>query len=168
MSKAPSPKSHLYRLAILLVLFLVGFLVLRELATPASWNSEGWYRADVLEEMKALPLIYGGISSLDAGDRNETCKTCHAKEDKVIRKKKHKKLSCESCHGPISDHVRDGKKIAPAIVDKSTDQCANCHSVQINRPEGFPQFTMTIKKHKRAVREELPCLKCHEAHDPVN
>lgn len=168
MSKAPSPKSHLYRLAVVLAVFFVGFLVLRQLATPESWNYEGWYRAAALEEMKTQPMIYGGISSLGARERNDTCKSCHADEVKVLRKKKHKKLSCESCHGPIVDHVANEKKIAVALIDRSRSQCTNCHSVQINRPDGFPQFTMKIDKHKKAAKEELPCLKCHEAHDPVN
>jgi len=168
VSKAPSPKTHLYRLGIVLAVFFAGFLLLRAVATPASWNSEGWYRAAVLEEMKAQPLVYGGISSLSTRKRNETCQTCHAKEVKLLGKKKHKKLSCESCHGPITVHVAGDKKIAAAEIDRTRAQCTNCHSVQINRPQGFPQFVMKIDKHKQAAKEELPCLKCHEAHDPVN
>lgn len=168
MSNAPSPRSHLYRLAVVLAVFSAGFMLLRELARPASWNSEGWYRAAALEDARAQPLIYGGISSLERGERNQTCQSCHAEQNKLVGKKKHKKLSCESCHGPIADHVEGEKKIAAAEIDRSRAQCSNCHSLQINRPEDFPQFTMKIDKHKKAEKEALPCLKCHEAHDPVN
>jgi hypothetical protein len=151
-----------------LAVFFAAFLVLRDWAKPASWNSEGWYRAAVLEEAKAQPLIYGGISSLSPRQRNQACQSCHAKENKVLRKRKHKRLSCESCHGPVSDHAQGEKKVALAEIDRSNAQCRNCHSVQINRPQGFPQFSPKIDKHKKATRENLPCLKCHEAHDPTN
>jgi hypothetical protein len=152
----------------LLGAFFVLFLIGKELATPASWNSEGWYRAAVLEEMKQQPLVYGGISDLSRSERNAACQSCHAKEDKTLRKNKHKKLSCESCHGPLSVHAEDEKKIADAVVDRSREQCANCHSEQISRPQGFPLFTMEVDKHKTMLKEDLLCLKCHEAHDPTN
>jgi len=63
-----SPKSHLYRLGIVLVVFFTGFVVIRSYAVPASWNYNAWYRGDHQEDMKKLPLFYGG---------NESCKSCH-------------------------------------------------------------------------------------------
>tara|TARA_B100000315_G_scaffold236633_1_gene252641 strand:- start:1605 stop:2096 length:492 start_codon:yes stop_codon:yes gene_type:complete len=158
-----TPKSHLFRLAGVLVLFAVAFLLVKSWATPDSWNFEQWYRGDALIDIAAQPLTYGG---------NESCKDCHQAAIKKLRKFDHKALSCESCHGPVVDHVKGQKKIAKAIVDKSRWQCENCHDERINRPKGFPQFSQageigkSIKKHKD-LEAETPCLKCHDAHDPT-
>ena len=162
----PSPRSHLYRLGILLVVFFVAFLVIKDLATPASWNYEGWFRGAALEEGKAKPSAYGGIVDIAVSDRNEACRSCHKDDEKKLRKLKHRTLSCESCHGALADHAREGKKTADAPVDKSRGQCMNCHAALISRPKDFPQFTMEVKKHRR-LEEETLCLKCHGAHDPT-
>jgi len=158
----PSPKAHLYRLGIILVVFVVAFLAAKEWATPDSWDYDVWYRADSLKDIEAQPLAYGG---------NKSCKECHKETYRLIKKKRHRALSCESCHGALADHVRDNKKIAPAKVDKTRWQCSNCHQEQINRPKGFPQFSKDgkigkfVRKHQD-LDETIPCLKCHEAHDP--
>ena len=158
----PSPKSHLYRLAGLLVLFLAAFLLVKHWATPDSWNAEIWFRGDALADTQAQPLIYGG---------NESCQDCHAAADKKLSSFQHKGLSCESCHGALANHVKDKKKFAAAEVDKSRAQCENCHREQINRPKGFPQFSKdgkigkSVRKHQDLDRE-TPCSKCHDAHDP--
>jgi hypothetical protein len=162
----PSPRSHLYRLGILLAVCFVAFLVIKDLATPASWNYEGWYRGAVLEEGKAKPFVYGGIADIEVSERNEACRSCHKDHEKKVRKLKHRTLSCESCHGALADHAREGKKTADAPVDKSRGQCLNCHAELISRPKGFPQFTMEVKKH-RTLEEKTLCLKCHGGHDPT-
>jgi len=164
---APSygPYSHLYRLGILFVIFLVTAALLRWWATPASWNYDldRWYRLDAEKLAATEPLVYGG---------NESCLACHAAASKKLNKYGHKKLSCESCHGPLADHVQEGKKIAAAIVDRSRWQCENCHFGQINRPKDFPQFSKTgeygksVQKHKE-MDDKKPCLDCHDAHDPT-
>jgi hypothetical protein len=159
----PSPKAHLYRLGILLVLFVIGFLLVKAWATPDSWDYVNWYRTDALIEAQQQPLIFGG---------NESCQACHQPALKKLNKFSHRTLSCESCHGALADHVRLEKKVADAKVDKSRWQCQNCHFEQINRPRGFPQFSKqgeigkSIRKH-RDLDEETPCLKCHDAHDPT-
>ena len=159
----PSPKSHLYRLAAVLGVFFVVALVAREWATPASWNYRDWYRTDALRDAELQPLVYGG---------NESCTSCHREADQKMRKRKHRGLSCESCHGAFADHVREDKKFAAAKVDGSRWQCMNCHAEQINRPRGFPQFSVDgaigkfVQKHK-GLDEVTACSKCHEAHDPT-
>jgi len=133
-------------------------------ATPESWNYDldNWYRVDSLKLNASQPLAYGG---------NESCQDCHVPAIKKIQKTRHRGLSCESCHGPIADHVRAGKKFAAAKVDKSRWQCENCHLEGINRPEDFPQFSKTgkygknVRKHKE-LDDKTPCLQCHDAHDP--
>lgn len=159
----PSPKSHLYRLGAVLILFAVGFLTVKSWATPDSWDYEHWYRGDALKDNAALPIIYGG---------NDSCQTCHESVNEELAEYRHKTLSCESCHGALADHVRMDKKFADAKVDRSRWQCQNCHAERINRPSDLPQFSKTgeigkeVKKHQK-LDDKTPCLKCHEAHDPA-
>jgi hypothetical protein len=182
-----SPKSHLYRLGIVLVVFVAGFLVIRSHAVPESWNYKVWYRGANQEDLKKLPLYFGG---------NESCQSCHEdvslveaaaardeqgsvdefadeteneSDDKpeIVMVFEHQTLNCESCHGPLADHARDDKKIGDAVVmDKSNWQCLNCHRSLISRPAKFPQFNENIEKHKD-LEERTLCMKCHDPHDPV-
>lgn len=173
--KNPSPVTHLYRLAMVGVAALVVFLALVAIFSPASWHYDMsyWHRADSLEDMKQQPLIYGGIESISASKRNVACKECHKDTVKTVRKLKHKKLSCESCHGPLRDHVAESKKIAEAPIDKTKGACLICHDAHINKPESFPVFRTAEKylKHREFIAGKLPagttCLKCHDAHDPT-
>ena len=171
----PSPWSHLYRLAAVLSAGFAVFLAFLAIAAPSSWHYDMgyWHRADSLEEMKRQPLIYGGIESVSASKRNAACKACHQDVTKEVRKLKHKTLSCESCHGPLFDHAREGKKIANAYIDRSTWQCENCHLAMINKPADHRQFRTTeeFNKHVAFRAGELEagttCLKCHSPHDPT-
>ncbi len=161
----PSRWSHLYRLGLVLVAFFVFAGAAGWWATPASWNYEwdNWYRGDTLIDAAAQPLVYGG---------NESCRDCHAAAGKLLRKYKHRGLACESCHGALADHVQAGSRVAAAKVDKSRWQCDNCHAEQINRPESLPQFSKEgeigkyVKKHAK-LDDVMPCLECHDAHDPT-
>jgi hypothetical protein len=171
----PSPRTHLYRLGFVLIVAFVGFVGIVALAAPASWNYEivNWYRTDALEELKAQPMVYGGIEDMSTSKRNEACQSCHKEATKTLRKQKHRTLSCESCHGALFDHVREGKKIADAMIDRSTWQCLNCHEGFINKPDNFRQFRLTeeFKKHRDFKAGEFApgttCLKCHDGHDPT-
>ncbi len=135
---APSPRTHLYRLGIVLVLGFVAFLGIRSLATPPSWNYEiaHWFRLDSLEEMKRQPSILGG---------NESCQECHEVEHEETVGFEHATLNCESCHGALADHVKDDEKFADAIVDASNAECMLCHSQLVSRPKDFPQFTLEVR-----------------------
>lgn len=161
---SPSSRSHLYRLGAVLILGFAGFLVVKALATPASWNFEDWYREDSLKDIASLSMVYGG---------NESCKTCHADEHQEIQEFQHKSLSCESCHGPLADHVRNGKKTAAAKVDDGSNwQCMNCHENLITRKlvnnrTDFPLFRVDRVPEHEEVAKGLLCLSCHNPHDPA-
>jgi len=162
MAKSFSRWSHLRRLAFVLVLAFTAFLVGRSLARPPSWNTVAWYRAASLEDLRALPMSYGG---------NESCQRCHAAEHAALAGPGHWKLSCESCHGPLVDHARGDEKTGQAIlVTESPRQCLNCHEEQINRPEDFPQYRYQhgermARRHKSG-RGGRHCLDCHNPHAP--
>ena len=151
-----SPRTHLYRLFALLVVALIGFLFVKQWATPDSWNYENWYRGAAVEEITHLPQIYGG---------NESCRECHEEATEELLEFGHKALSCESCHGALADHVTDGAKIADAVVvDDSRSQYLNCHAALISRPKDFPQFRAELSHE--LMDEETVCSNCHLAHIP--
>lgn len=162
----PSPVNHIYRLGIVLVAFFAAAILIGWWAVPSSWNFDvdNWYRKDTLIENAQKPLVYGG---------NESCEDCHEPAMRKLAKYNHAALSCESCHGPLADHVKENKRFAAAKVDKSRWQCENCHLEQINKPEDLPQFSKTgdigkfVNKHKR-LEDKTLCLECHDAHDPTN
>ncbi|MFQ5438123.1 MAG: multiheme c-type cytochrome [Paracoccaceae bacterium] len=173
--KSPKPYSHLVRLAVVglaavIVLFAVFYVL-----TPKSWHYEiaYWHRADSLKEMQLQPMVYGGIEKFKGTDRNVACVDCHAETVTKFAKKKHKKLSCEDCHGALGDHAADGKKTADAPIERTKEQCLNCHEGLVNKPRRFPVFRTTEKynKHREFIAGEFPegttCLRCHDSHDPT-
>lgn len=156
--KKPSAFSHLHRLGALFLVLIIAFLVIKHLATPPSWNFEVWYRGDSLTESANKPMLHGG---------NDSCQTCHEDVVKEVKKLKHKRLSCEGCHGPLATHARGDEKIADAeVINQSSWQCLNCHEELISKPRSFPQFTSEVEKHTTIIEGET-CLKCHDAHDPT-
>ena len=165
----PSPRTHLYRLGLLIIVGFIVFLGIMIVFAPASWNYEitNWYRADALEELQRQPMVYGGIETVSSRKRNKACRSCHEDDVKEIAKLKHKQLSCESCHGALFDHVRDGKKVAVAVIDRERGQCMNCHAPLVNRSRGFSQFTTDENKKHEQLKEGAPCLECHDAHNPT-
>lgn len=155
----PSPKAHLVRLALVLVGALFVFLVLKAIITPASWNYEDWYRGDALALNESYEVVYGG---------NESCNACHEEVNKELAEFKHQALSCESCHGALADHVKEGEKIGNAYVDdESTWQCLNCHDARVNKPANFPQFSKKTNEDHQEMDADMLCTACHTPHDPV-
>ncbi len=154
----PSSRKHLFRLVIVLVVGLLGLIALRVVFTPSSWNYEAWYRGDTLEDMKKLPIAFGG---------NTSCNDCHQKQVETLTANKHKKLNCEGCHGALADHVKDGKKFADAVVMNDTRwQCLNCHQQKVTMPKRHPVFPGKVEKHLK-LKDEQICLECHQPHDPT-
>ena len=176
--KMPSPNAHFYRLAIVFFVFILVFLVVRQIATPASWNYDltNWYRLDALEELKQQPVVFGD---------NPSCVSCHEWSVETVMEDKHAGLSCESCHGPLANHARGEEKIADAVLaygmpghlEGKTNpviwQCQNCHEATINKPKTVPQYTASgkfkthIKFEAGGYRPGTDCLKCHGAHEPT-
>ena len=162
MGKPITQWTHLRRLGIVVVLVVVGFIAGKNLAQPPSWNSVVWYRGASLDDIAQLPMSYGG---------NESCQHCHKDDNGPILGPGHLGLSCESCHGPLVDHIKGGDKIGDAIViNESTEQCMNCHSEQINRPASFPQYRYQhgerMVRRQKSERGGKQCMGCHSPHAP--
>lgn len=164
----PSPRAHVYRLIAVLALAAVAFIAVRTLVVPDSWDTEAWYRRDAVEELKQQPMRFGG---------NESCtgSACHEDDrprnhqyryDSVARGR-HQGLACESCHGPLSEHVVSDKTIAHAKINANNDLCLACHQRLVSRPEEFAQFSTTLLYHGLLnVTNVSPCRACHDPHEP--
>jgi ribosomal protein L37AE/L43A len=149
---------HIARMAILVILILVGFHIFRTLFTPKSFGRYGHYRADNVTEQMAKPVVHG---------ENHSCSQCHEEILKEIGHGSHKSLSCESCHAPVSLHVREGELIGKMPKNISTALCLRCHEKLESRPKTFPQI-VSEDHIRRAQMEMAPdvCLRCHKAHVP--
>ena len=162
MQTQPSPRRHLHRLGIFILLGVIFFLIVKWLATPSSWNFQVWYRGDALTELAIKETVYGGNASCGGA--------CHQDVIDFAQSEPHQNLQCEGCHGPLAKHVKDGEKIADAIVvSDSSWQCLNCHQKLLGKPEDYPQFAhdpalRRIRKHKKLPEDPL-CLRCHGPHD---
>ena len=71
--------SHIYRLIALLLIAVVGFVAVRGLAIPSSWDSDKFFRKDSLDELQLQPMKIGG---------NESCggASCHDKSGSLNTK----------------------------------------------------------------------------------
>ncbi len=173
--KEPSSTTHLKRLGLVAFVAILGFLALAYIMSPKSWHYEiaYWHRADALQEMQQIPMVYGGIESVATADRNASCLACHQETVVKFAAAKHKKLSCEDCHGALGDHATKKEKIADAPIHRTRWECLNCHEGLVNKPKRFPTFKTTEKyiKHRELMNGEFPegttCLKCHDSHDPT-
>lgn len=98
--KKPSPAAHLIRLALVGVVFLVTFLSVKSLATPATWNHDmdNWFRLKSLDDMQQQKPAY-------ANDNKACGKSCHEEIFNKQRKKKHIGVACDSCHGALANHI---------------------------------------------------------------
>jgi predicted CXXCH cytochrome family protein len=163
-----SPRSHLYRLVALLVIVAVAFVAIRGLAIPESWDSEKFYRVNSLEDLKLQPLQIGGNDSCAGSDCHDQQRVVKHKEHfNAHAKGKHSGLACENCHGPLSDHIANGKYVTAALVSRDNALCLGCHGPLISRPKNFPQFNAENTGHWYFdVEITQHCHECHDPHEP--
>lgn len=142
---------HLFRVAAVFLVGLVGFLVLRSILVPPSFGRYGHYRANAIGEIAALPVNYAG---------HQVCEGCHTDVLEVKSKGVHKGVACESCHGPLAAHADDPASITPAKLDTKV-LCARCHQENIAKPKSFPQVNAADHSSGAA------CNTCHQPHSPA-
>ena len=116
--------SHVKRIVLGLVVFAVIGLLGKMLLTPKSFGTYGHYRADTIEEEANLEIRHG---------TNASCFACHQHEAGIHLKGRHKTISCEFCHGPYADHIKDGKKVGTLPVKRGEEIRVLCCGA-ITRP----------------------------------
>lgn len=143
--------AHLFRLAGVFVLGLLGFVIVRGFLVPKSFGQYGHYRGDALAEIKAQPISYAG---------HQTCEACHGDVLEIKSKGKHARVNCEACHGALAKHADNPIDIKPELPD-TAKLCARCHEANTAKPKHFPQVISA--EHSAG----LACKECHTPHSPA-
>ena len=141
---------HLVRLAVVIAILLVVFVLLRAAVVPKSFGEYGHYRGAAIGETAARTPAFAG---------HDVCEACHT--DVVDQKKlgRHANVPCEACHGAQGKHAEDPSSVKPQLPD-TTIICARCHEANSAKPKGFPQVISA--DHSGG----LACNTCHKPHRP--
>ena len=150
MNKVLRESEHLIRLALVVILGLGVFLVIRAAVIPAGFGQYGHYRAGTLNDVRAQAISFAG---------HETCATCHDEIAKTKAASRHGKVACEACHGPLAKHADDPSVLKPQKPDPAT-LCVRCHETDTAKPKSFPQ--VVGKDHSQGAS----CGDCHNPHSP--
>jgi len=155
--------SHLVKLIIAMIVLGVAGFFARQLFSPESMGEYGHYRGADIEDQKNVPVRL---------QTNESCFQCHKPVRRIHKKGVHKSVSCEVCHGPYADHVKDGKKIGMLPVKKGkeiTHLCLRCHNkvIQARPRTSIKMVGMPEHLQEKKVRIENTCDQCHMVHDPL-
>lgn len=140
---------HLVRLAVVMLIVLVAFVIVRTAIVPKSFGQYGHFRGAAVGETAAKPAVYAG---------HETCESCHT--DVADKKKtgKHVVVACEACHGALANHAGD-PSLQPTKLDTAV-LCSRCHEANSAKPKWFPQ--VVTADHSGG----LACDTCHQPHSP--
>ena len=156
--------NHIIRFALLIILVIIGFLIVRTSMVPDSFGNHGsytyaYYRADSKDEQAALPAIYQGT---------EQCSSCHESQAAILADGTHAALDCESCHGSFKAH--NNNTAERMTISDPVDACMTCHTRLNARPAEFPQinsFEAHLKDQGETILPGLTCSTCHDPHMPM-
>jgi hypothetical protein len=149
---------HIIRAVLLLVLAAVMFVLVRHFLIPKTFGDFGHFRFSSIGDYTAQQPLHGAPGA---------CAECHDEEPAAHAGSKHASVQCESCHGPLGTHVKDGEQIGSMTVNRSPDLCGLCHESLTARPKGFPQVVLAdhVIENGKQLAEGV-CLECHDAHNP--
>jgi hypothetical protein len=110
-----------------------------------------YYRLGNVQEWKDFPVKYQG---------RDACAECHNDNVRSIRRSPHKRVQCESCHGPAVNHP-DDVEFLPLNTERAL--CLRCHS--------FLDYPNTARAEMPAIKDRMhkrrrDCVECHNPHDP--
>lgn len=142
---------HLIRLALVMVIGVAVFVVIRAGIVPHSFGQYGHYRGDAIGEIAARPVAFAG---------HQTCEGCHTEVVEQKKLGKHVVVPCEACHGGLAAHAEDPASITPPKLDTAVI-CARCHEANSAKPKTFPQ--VVTADHSGG----LACDTCHQPHKPA-
>lgn len=108
------------------------------------------------------PFNFGSLAKAGRSIQGNTgpCGVCHSGPADQHASGKHAGVPCKVCHGPLTSHIENSKKIAAMPIDRSAELCAQCHQQKPGRSEGFPQ--VDLEKHAQGKA----CVNCHSPHEP--
>ena len=139
------------RLLLVFGIFILVFIIVRQLLVPPSFGEFGHYRGKSLIENMDKPLAYAG---------SDSCMRCHAENAAMKDTSVHASLKCEVCHGPCLQHVLHPKDVKPQ-KPITREFCGLCHSKNAARNKDvIPQID--LKEHNT----DQKCVECHNPHNP--
>jgi len=141
---------HLLRLAVVMAVAVIGFVILRGAVVPRTFGQYGHYRGKAITEIAARPISYAG---------HQVCETCHSEVADQKDSGSHAHVACEACHGALARHAEDPASVQPKKLDTAV-LCRRCHEGNSAKPKGFPQ--VATADHSSG----LPCETCHQPHSP--
>ncbi len=160
--KKPSPYQHLKRLGIVFVCFFSLLIVARVLLKPATFGQYGHYRGRAIDEIRGKDPNYVGKAG---------CLECHLEGEAATDKAaagKHKRLSCEACHGPMGRPVGEPplahdveQTEENSVVNFKASECLRCHQTLSSRP----RFMRQVNPASHFPKES--CFSCHDPHNPA-
>ena len=155
--------THLIRIVLILAVAAVAGLIAKKMFTPASFGEYGHYRGGAIEDEMNRPLKHG---------TNDSCLSCHPFIKEIHLGGVHSTVSCEFCHGPYANHVKDNLKNADLPVkqgDEIKTLCLRCHNQIIRaRPkESIKMISMPQHLQEKNVRLDHNCDQCHNVHAPL-
>lgn len=79
-------------------------------------------------------------------------------------------VHCESCHGPGSDHIKDGDK-KKIVLDRGVDMCGKCHSNgpkdKVASSADYILYHSQQNEIQAGGHRDLTCVSCHNPHLPA-
>jgi hypothetical protein len=158
-------------MGLLLLIVISGLFFLKSSLTPPSFGEFGSYRGASVQEIMAKKTVHLGV---------ENCKSCHKKQWKRWRKKAHKVVVCETCHGAGGRHGI--KQIEPrpdplrtkAYLRRNAGElCLSCHLASPGTTGKIT--TVRVEKHLAQFKilpgtkkydKSKQCVNCHKGHKP--
>jgi DmsE family decaheme c-type cytochrome len=115
-------------------------------------------------EFAAVRAAIPQVPNAELVGDDQLCATCHASMIKHHQNNVHRKLSCESCHGPASEHLRTRGKEPGLILSfkrmtspERSETCLQCHEQDGCEPGG----SWRVSAHANGG---VSCTDCHTAH----
>lgn len=138
---------QIFRLVLLTLGIVASYSLARYFLKPDTFGAYGHYRGAALTELAAKETVFAGAKA---------CAECHDEVFTLRDQHEHRKISCESCHGPNKAHAKD-----PDVKTTPWDEakCLRCHLREPARPA-------TQKQIVPADHYEGKCLECHLPHNP--
>ncbi len=165
MEKEYKSSYYAHVLRIVVIFIIAGGLAIfvGGMFRPETLGQYGHYRGSDIEDQRNVEV---------RNSTNDACFECHRPIRTVHKAGVHKTVSCEFCHGPYADHVKDGKLIGKLPVKRGMeikDLCLRCHNQVIQaRPQtSIKVVAMPQHLEEKKVQLDHNCDQCHMVHDPL-
>ena len=165
---------HFARLAGLLAIAVIGFMVVRSLVVPRDFGLTGHFRQSALKDAQAREPRHIG---------SEGCTECHDDISAAWKAGKHHTPQCENCHGPGLMHQKtvseDSTKGYPdkILLNKlairrptGIRECKWCHLKTFERPSTLKSITSVqshIESKGGTFTPDSKCIDCHNPHTTI-